>query len=139
MDSSSSENIKALAKQYKLILDSLFRQNPFGVPISTGGWAGSSWVVGSGITNYLLFKAFPNIMNPEYTYRCLGYLFGCHPGSDISLVSDVGTVSKKIAYANNRADFTFIAGGVVPGVLILKPDFPENKEDGPFSGERMSM
>ena len=26
----------------------------------------------------------------------------------------------------------FIAGGVVPGVLILKPDFPENKEDWPF-------
>ena len=32
----------------------------------------------------------------------------------------------------NRADFSFIAGGVVPGVLMLKPDFPENKEDWPF-------
>ena len=32
----------------------------------------------------------------------------------------------------NRADYSFIAGGVVPGVLILKPDFPENKEDWPF-------
>ncbi len=32
----------------------------------------------------------------------------------------------------NRADFSFIAGGIVPGVLILKPDFPENKEDWPF-------
>ena len=37
-----------------------------------------------------------------------------------------------VAYGNNRADFTFIAGGIVPGVLILKPDFPENKEDWPF-------
>ncbi len=44
----------------------------------------------------------------------------------------VGTVSKEVAYGNNRADFSFIAGGVVPGVLILKPDFPENKEDWPF-------
>ena len=26
----------------------------------------------------------------------------------------------------------FIAGGIVPGVLVLKPDFPENKEDWPF-------
>ena len=31
-----------------------------------------------------------------------------------------------------QADLTFIAGGVVPGVLVLKPDFPENKEDWPF-------
>ncbi len=62
----------------------------------------------------------------------MNYIYGCHPGSDISFVSGVGTVSKKIAYGNNRADFTFIAGGVVPGELILKPDFPENKEDWPF-------
>ena len=54
------------------------------------------------------------------------------PGSDISLVSAVGTQSKEVAYGNNRADFTFIAGGIVPGVLILPPDFPENKEDWPF-------
>ena len=107
-------------------------QNPFGVPISTGGWAGSGWVVGSGITNYVLYRAFPDIVDPEYTYRCLDYVYGCHPGSDLSFVSDVGTVSKKVAYGNNRADFTFIGGGVAPGVLIVKPDFPENKEDWPF-------
>ncbi|MCB0599504.1 MAG: hypothetical protein KDD28_35880, partial [Phaeodactylibacter sp.] len=47
-------------------------------------------------------------------------------------VSGVGTVSKKVAYGTNRADFSFIAGGIVPGVLILQPDFPENKEDWPF-------
>ncbi len=80
----------------------------------------------------MLYKAFPETMNPEYTYRCLNYVYGCHLGSDISFVSDVGTVSKKIAYGNNRADFTFIAGGVAPGVLIVKPDFPENREDWPF-------
>jgi endoglucanase len=32
----------------------------------------------------------------------------------------------------NRADFSFIAGGIVPGVLMLDPDFPENMEDWPF-------
>jgi hypothetical protein len=36
------------------------------------------------------------------------------------------------AYGSNRADYSFIAGGVVPGVLILKPDFPENDDDWPF-------
>jgi hypothetical protein len=65
-------------------------------------------------------------------YRGLNYIFGCHPYSNISFVSSVGTVSKKITYGNNRADFRFIAGGIVPGILVLKPDFPENKEDWPF-------
>ncbi len=39
---------------------------------------------------------------------------------------------KKRMYGNNRADFGFIAGAVVPGILILKPDLPENMEDWPF-------
>ena len=60
------------------------------------------------------------------------YLYGCHRDPDISFVSAVGTKSKRIGYGNNRADFSFIAGGVVPGVLIIKPDFPENKDDWPF-------
>jgi len=42
-------------------------------------------------------------------------------------VSGVGTRSKRVAYGNNRADYAFIAGGVVPGVLVLKPDFPEKQ------------
>lgn len=132
MDSAYAAEVRTLVKGYRVIVDTLAMQNPFGVPISTGGWAGSGWVVGSGITNYVLYRAFPDIVDPEYTYRCLDYVYGCHPGSDLSFVSDVGTVSKKVAYGNNRADFTFIAGGVAPGVLIVKPDFPENKEDWPF-------
>lgn len=36
-----------------------------------------------------------------------------------SLVSAVGTRSKKVGYGSNRADFSFIAGGIVPGLLIL--------------------
>jgi hypothetical protein len=106
--------------------------NPFGVPISRGGWAGNSLVIRWATTNYYLHKAFPDLIGPEYTFRGLNYVYGCHPGSDISFVSGVGTLSKKVAYGTNRADFSFIAGGVVPGVLIIAPDFPENKEDWPF-------
>ncbi len=38
-----------------------------------------------------------------------------------------------IAYGNNRADYTFIPGGVVPGVTIIQPDFPELMNDWPFA------
>ncbi len=132
MDKSYSEKLESLARDYKKQLDSLYEQNPFGVPISTRGWAGSGRVNYFGINSYLLHKAFPEIIGPEYTFRALDYIYGCHPGSDISFVSAVGTHSKKIAYGNNRADYSFIAGGIVPGTLIIKPDFPENKEDWPF-------
>ena len=107
-------------------------KNPFGVFIMTGGWAGNGGIISWAVTNYLLHKSYPDIIGPEYTYRGLEYILGCHPGSNVSFVSGAGVSSKKVAYGGNRADFSFIAGGVVPGVLVLKPDFPENKEDWPF-------
>ena len=106
--------------------------NPFAVPITKGKWAGSGLAIYYAITNYMLHKAFPDIIDLEHTFNGLNYIYGCHPGFNISFVSGVGIHSKKVAYGNNRADFSFIAGGIVPGVLILKPDFPENKEDWPF-------
>jgi hypothetical protein len=71
-------------------------------------------------------------MSKEDVLKGLNYIFGCHPYSNISFVNAVGTRSKKVAYGNNRADFTTIAGGIVPGLMLLKPDFLENKDDWPF-------
>lgn len=110
----------------------LAQANPFGVPISTGGWAGSGDVVNFALTGAVLHRAFPDLVTTEPMHRGVAFLTGHHPASDISLVSAVGTVSKEVAYGNNRADFSFIAGGVVPGILIIKPDYPENHEDWPF-------
>lgn len=81
---------------------------------------------------YFLHEAFPQIVGPEYTLRGLDYLLGTHPVSNVSLVSTVGANSKLIGYGNNRADFTFIPGGMIPGVTILQPDFPELMDAWPF-------
>ncbi|MDR1331038.1 MAG: glycoside hydrolase family 9 protein [Tannerella sp.] len=132
MDESFRKQVEPQVKAYMERLASAERLNPFGVFISTGGWAGNGGVIQTSVTCYLLHRIFPELVDPEYVCRGLNYIYGCHPDSDISFVSGVGTSSKKVAYGNNRADFTFLAGGVVPGVLILKPDFPENKEDWPF-------
>ena len=108
------------------------KQNPYGVPIGTGGWAGNSQVIGWATTNYHLHEAYPDLVGTDLVTRGLDYLFGTHPAHNHSFVSAVGNRSKHLAYGNNRADFSFIAGGVVPGVLVLKPDFPENMDDWPF-------
>ncbi|MFT3829391.1 MAG: glycoside hydrolase family 9 protein [Opitutaceae bacterium] len=107
-------------------------ENPYHVPLWRGGWAGNSLVVNHGVAAYLMHRAFPDTFPAAPVLRSIEYLHGCHPASDLSFVSAVGTRSKQVAYGNNRAEFTFIAGGIVPGILVLKPDFPENKEDWPF-------
>lgn len=132
MDKQYKEKVQPFVQKYKTANDELLTQNPFGVSISRGGWGGNSGIINWAINNYLLHKAYPDIIGPEYTYRGLDYIFGCHPSSNVSFVSGIGARSKVLAYGNNRADFSFIAGGVVPGILVLKPDFPENMDDWPF-------
>ena len=132
MNKAYRKKLLPYVQKYRAANDSMLIQNPYGVPITTRGWAGNGSIIDWAATNYLLHKAYPDIIGPEYSYRGLAYIYGCHPVSNISFVSGVGVRSKKVAYGNNRADFTFIAGGVVPGILVLKPDFPENKEDWPF-------
>jgi hypothetical protein len=132
MDDDFRERLIPYVEAYKGINENLMEENPYGVPISTGGWAGNGGIVRWSITNYLLHQSYPEILGPEYTYRGISYIFGCHPYSNVSFVSGVGVHSKKVAYGSNRADFTFIAGGIVPGVLIIKPDFPEHMNEWPF-------
>jgi endoglucanase len=132
MDDGYRTRIRKLAEAHRAQLDDLKRQNPFGVLITEGGWAGNGTIIGMAIGNWYLHQAFPDLVEREDVLRGINYIFGTHPGSSISFVSAVGARSKKVAYGMNRADYSFIAGGIVPGVLIIKPDFPENKEDWPF-------
>jgi endoglucanase len=128
----AAEKLRPYVVKYKAEVDGQLKANPYGVPIATGGWAGSGGVVNWATTNYYLSKAYPDLFDKESVLRGLNYIFGTHPASNTSFVATVGTRSKHLAYGNNRADFTFIPGVVVPGVLILKPDYPENMDDWPF-------
>jgi endoglucanase len=132
MDDAYKAKLKAYVIKYKESIDAIDKKNPYGMPISGGGWGGSGSIVNWAITNYYAYKAFPEIIDKEYVLRGLNYVFGCHPYSNLSFVEAIGTRSKKVAYGNNRADFSIIAGGIVPGVMLLKPDFLENKDNWPF-------
>ncbi len=117
---------------YKPQLEQMLANNPYGVPISTGTWGGSGWVTRFAVGMYLLHEAFPQMIGPEYTLNAIDYVLGRHPASNVSYVSGVGSQSKLIAYGNNRADYSFIPGGMIPGVVIIQPDFPELKDAWPF-------
>jgi hypothetical protein len=105
---------------------------PFGVPISDGGWGSSGMVLGVAMENYILHSAFPDIVDPDATINGFNYVMGRHPGSSMSLVSGIGMHTKTNAYGINRADFSFIPGGIVPGPIVVNPDFPEMKEQWPY-------
>ncbi len=132
MDADYKTKLKDYMLKYKESIDLNKKENPFGVPMSVRGWGGTSNVINWAITNYYAYKAFPDIIGKEYVYQGLNYIYGCHPYSNLSFVNAVGAHSKKAAYGNNRADFTTIAGGVVPGLILLNPDYLENKDDWPF-------
>lgn len=132
MDADYKSALRSSLITYKAKLDDDLARNPYGVPIAMGTWGGSGIVAGFASQMYFLHQAFPDIVGPEYTLRSIDYLLGAHPVSNVSYVSGIGTQSKLIGYGNNRADYTFIPGGVIPGVTILQPDFPELKSDWPF-------
>lgn len=132
MDVDFHTKLRPFILKYKEEVDVIARQSPYGVPMGGRGWAGNTPIMTWAINNYFVHKYYPDIMDVEYVYKGLNYIFGCHPYSNISFVATIGGKSKKVTYGSNRADFTFIAGGVVPGLLLLQPDFYENKDDWPF-------
>jgi endoglucanase len=107
-------------------------RNPFGVPISTATWGGSGAAAEFAVHMYFLHQAFPATVGIEGTLAGFDYVLGRHPVSAVSYLSSVGASSKLIAYGNNRADYSFIPGGMIPGVVIIQPDYPELKDAWPF-------
>jgi hypothetical protein len=132
MDADFKQQLQETVKSYKAELDAELAKTPFGVPPSLGSWGGSSQVAEFGAQMYFLHKAFPQIVGPEYTLRAANYMLGTHPASSTSYVSSIGTISKLKGYGNNRADGAFIPGGVIPGYIVIKPDFPECIDDFGF-------
>ncbi|MBV8832709.1 MAG: glycoside hydrolase family 9 protein, partial [Acidobacteriaceae bacterium] len=132
LDASSKDQLREAVKAYMAGLDGELNVTPFGVPPSLGTWGGSGAVVDMAIRMYFLHRAFPDLVSPEYTLRAVNYILGTHPVSSTSYVAGVGTVSKTQTYSNNRADNSYIPGAVIPGYIIIKPDFPECIDDFGF-------
>ena len=131
-DKKTRKKIDAMIPQYVENLAKVGSDNPYNVTIQGSGWAGNTQVMGNAFNLYLIWRQFPDQVDPELILRGLNYIYGCHPYTNVSFINDVGVNTKKVAYGNNRADYTTIAGGVVPGLLVKNPDFLENKDDYPF-------
>jgi endoglucanase len=132
LEANAKDEMREAVKTYLTALDKQLDGTPFGVPPSLGTWGGSGAVVDMAIRMYFLHKAFPDLVSSEYTLRAVNYILGTHPVSSTSYVAGVGTVSKTKTYSNNRADNAYIPGALIPGYIIIKPDFPECIDDFGF-------
>ncbi len=132
-DEAYKEKLRPMVSQYADYIKSFDRQNPYGVPIGLGNWAGIGGVLSFGITVNYAHLYYPDIVSKDEVYRVANWLYGCHPYHNYSFVAVVGAARpKQVFYGNNRADFSFIPGNVAPGLLFRKPDHFENYDDWPF-------
>jgi hypothetical protein len=120
------QSVKKVAAAFASDIEKQGAQTPFGVPYRPNIW-GAGWDIESfGVRQYYLHKAFPDIFPADYMFNALNFILGVHPGSNTaSFASGVGARSTTVAYGVNRADWSYIPGGVSSGTALIRPDFPE--------------
>ncbi len=101
-------------------------KTPYGVPYRPNIW-GAGWDIQRfGYRQYFLHLSFPEIFPKSYMLNALNFVLGCHPGTNTaSFISGVGANSMTTAYGFNRADWSYIPGGITSGTALIRPDFPE--------------
>ena len=104
------------------------KANPYGVPYEPHIW-GAGWGIQSfGVGLLMMHIGFPDIVSSDYVFNALNFVLGCHPGENTaSFASGVGSNSLLVAYGVNRADWSYIPGGVGSGTALIRPDLPELK------------
>jgi len=131
-DETFIQKVGEAIRAYHLALSDDLARSPYGVPARSGIW-GMGWDHQQyAVEQYYLIKAYPQLFNRENLLRVVNYILGCHPGSDVSFVSGVGARSLTVAYGYNRDDGSYIPGGVASGTALIRPDFPELKDNFPY-------
>jgi endoglucanase len=125
-DAGFTKNIREALIALKEQFASQSAETPYGIPYRPHIW-GAGWGIQSlGYEYYFLHKAYPDIFDAEMIFNALNFILGCHPGSNTSsFASGVGTKSATVGYGLNRADWSYIPGGVISGTALIRPDFPE--------------
>ncbi|MFH0759440.1 MAG: glycoside hydrolase family 9 protein [Bacteroidota bacterium] len=128
-DPEFKSDIAAAVKEYQeKLLAEQKSDSPYGVPYKPNIW-GAGWNIQRfGVEQYFYHKGWPGQTYTAFYENALNFILGVHPGSNnASFASGVGSESIKVAYGVNRADWSFIPGGVVSGTALIRPDLPELK------------
>jgi len=125
-DTTAKQVIQDSVIAYQAKVELAQTENPYGVPYKPNIW-GAGWGIQEfGVQQYYLHSRFPEIFKSDYMLHAMDFILGCHPGTNnASFASGVGSKSVTVAYGVNRADWSYIPGGVVSGTALIRPDYPE--------------
>ena len=118
----------AVAAYQAQVKESARTDSPYDVPYKPDIW-GAGWTIQErGVRQYFFHKGWPQHTDPQSYVSALNFVLGVHPGENtMSFASGVGAQSATVAYGTNRADWSYIPGGVVSGTALIRPDLPELK------------
>lgn len=127
-DKGFQRDVAAAVKTYQAGLTQKATETPYGVPYVPYIW-GAGWQIQEfGVDQYFFRKAWPQATPDALQMEALNFVLGVHPGQNTeSFASGVGAVSATTAYGANRADWSYIPGGVISGTALIRPDLPELK------------
>jgi endoglucanase len=118
--------IKNAVKGFAEKVAEMEKKTPYGVPYEPSIWGAGWGIQNFGFRQYFLHTRFPDIFPNTYMFHAMNFVLGCHPGSNTaSFASGVGSVSATTGYGLNRADWSYIPGGIISGTALIRPDFPE--------------
>ena len=128
-DEGFRHDLRAAVAAYEAKLaQSAKTDSPYGVPYKPDIW-GAGWTIQEwAVKQYFLRKAWPDLVPVANYVNALNFDLGVHPGqNNASFATGVGSHSQTVAYGFNRADWTYIPGGVISGTALIRPDLPELK------------
>jgi hypothetical protein len=119
----------AVASYQASVRESARTDSPYGVPYKPNIW-GAGWDIQErGVRQYFFHKGWPDVTPTDSYINALNFDLGVHPGeNNESFASGVGSHSATLAYGFNRADWSYVPGGVISGTALIRPDLPELKE-----------
>ena len=125
-DPAYTEGIRTALRTYRARVKALGEMTPYGLPYTPEIWGGGWEIQRFGVEQYFLHVGAPDIFPDTYMLNAINFILGCHPGPNTaSFVSGVGAKSMIPAYGMNRADWSYIPGGIVSGTALIRPDYPE--------------
>ncbi len=140
-DAEFRNSVVDMAKKWKAAANAVEASNPYGVRLPSwvlkadsrpntrsGATMGFGWDLQSdAMRDYFYHKHLPEIFDANTLLNVVNFVLGCHPATNTSYVSGVGTNSPLMAYGFNRDDYSYIPGGVISGVSFVRPEFMELK------------
>ena len=125
-DAGFTKTIREALPALKEQLTQQSSETPYGIPYRPHIWGAGWGIQRMGYEYYFLHQSYPELFDTDLIFNALNFVLGCHPGSNtMSFASGIGTKSATVGYGLNRADWSYIPGGVISGTALIRPDFPE--------------